>query len=721
MKGIEDLIKFLKNQNREEETIALIRDAHDFAARAHEEQYRLSGESFIVHPVNVAGIIAELELDRTSIMASLLHDVLEDTAASREEVAESFGEEVTQIVEGVTKLSRIDFKSREEHQAENLRKMFLAMAEDIRVVIVKLADRLHNMRTLEHVGENKRENKARETLDIYAPLAHRLGMFRMKWELEDLSFRYLEPEMYKELEARIDEGMRTREKDIQIAMEILQDKLSEMGVHVEISGRAKHLYSIYQKMTNDDRGLEEIYDLIAMRILTENIRNCYEVLGVVHELWKPIPGRFKDYIAVPKSNMYQSLHTTVIGPRGSPLEVQIRTWEMHRTAEYGIAAHWRYKERKKGNAGEFDRKLAWLRQLLEWQKDMQDAQEFMDSLRVDLFEDEVFVFTPRGDVVSLPRGATPVDFAFSIHTEVGNQCVGAKVNGKLVSLEYEVGNGDIVEIITSKTSSGPSQDWLKFAKTSRARNKIRRHVKQQRKQEIVVEGKEALEKELKRQGLKLREAEKEKRLEEAAQNHNLKDGEELLAAIGFGTIPVGQIVNKFFLKEEAGETDILEKFKEEAQPRVSRDRDSGVQVMGVDDIYVRLSRCCNPVPGDQIIGYITRGRGVSIHRRDCSNIKHLLADEGRTVAARWTSRQEEAYSVDLKIRAINKSGLLNEITSIISNSKLNISAINAQTSRNHTAVIDISLEVSSLQQLKDIRKKLITVDGVLSVSRESAN
>ncbi len=718
--GINELINYLEKQKRDEETIALIREAYEFASTAHSEQLRLSGESFIVHPVSVARIIAELELDGTSIVASLLHDVLEDTPTTRQEIVNKFGEEVALIVEGVTKLSRIDFKSREEHQAENLRKMFLAMAEDIRVVIVKLADRLHNMRTLEHVSGDKKESKARETLDIYAPLAHRLGMFRMKWELEDLSFRYLEPEMYRTLASKIDEGRKAREKDIRVAMEILQEKLSEMGINVEIYGRAKHLYSIYQKMANQDKEFDEIYDLIAMRILVDNIRNCYEALGVVHELWKPIPGRFKDYIAVPKSNLYQSLHTTVIGPRGSPLEVQIRTWEMHRTAEYGIAAHWRYKEKKKGNSGEFERKLAWLRQLLEWQKDMQDAQEFMDSLRVDLFEDEVFVFTPKGDVVSLPRGATPVDFAYSIHTEVGNQCVGGKVNSRLVSLEYELGNGDIVEIITSKTSSGPSQDWLKFAKTSRARNKIRRHVKQQRRQEILDEGKDALEKELKRRSIKLREAEKEKFLEEAAEYHNFKDGEELLAAIGYGTLPASQVVNKFF-KEEINETQILEKYQEEARPRVSRDRQSGVQVMGVDDLYVRISQCCNPVPGDPIIGYITRGRGVSIHRRDCSNVKHLLQDEGRTVVAKWATEQEEAYSVDLRIRAINKSGLLNEITSIISNAKLNISAINARSSENHTALIDITLEVSSLQQLKDIRKKLGKVDGVFNVTREGAN
>ncbi len=718
--GIKDLICLLEKQNRDEETISLIQKAYEFASKAHEGQIRLSGESFIVHPVSVARIIAELELDGISIVASLLHDVLEDTPISRQEIVDTFGEEVALIVEGVTKLSRIDFKSSEEHQAENLRKMFLAMAEDIRVVIVKLADRLHNMRTLDYVSEDKRESKARETLDIYAPLAHRLGMFRMKWELEDLSFSFLEPEMYKTMSSKIDESRKAREKDIQLAMEILREKLSEMGINVELYGRAKHLYSIYQKMANQDKEFDEIFDLIAMRILVDNIRNCYEVLGVVHELWKPIPGRFKDYIAVPKSNMYQSLHTTVIGPRGSPLEVQIRTWEMHRTAEYGIAAHWRYKEKRRGSGDEFERKLAWLRQLLEWQKDMQDAQEFMDSLRVDLFEDEVFVFTPKGDVVSLPRSATPVDFAYSIHTEVGNQCVGAKVNGKLVSLEYELGNGDIVEVLTSKTSSGPSRDWLKFAKTSRARNKIRRHLKQQRRQEIVDEGKDALEKEFKRRTIKLREAEKERFLEEAASYHNFKDGEELLAAIGYGTLPVSQVVNKFF-KEETDETKLLEKFQEEARPRVSRDRQSGVKVMGADDLYVRLSQCCNPVPGDPIIGYITRGRGVSIHRKDCSNVKHLLKDEGRTVVARWASEQDEAYSVDLRIKAINKSGLLNEITSVISNAKLNISAINARTSENHTALVDITLEVSSLQQLKDIRKKLNRVDGVLSVSREGAN
>ncbi len=713
------LLSTLEEQNRDRESIELVMRAHDFSSRAHSGQFRLSGEAYVEHPVGVAIIIAKLELDITSIVAALLHDVLEDTSITRQALASEFSEEVALIVEGVTKLSMIDFKSREEHQAENLRKMFLAMSEDIRVIIIKLADRLHNMRTLEGLEKDKQKQKAQETLEIYGPLAHRLGMFRIKWELEDLAFRFLEPEMYRELARKIATGRKEREKDIEIAINIMKKRLEKIDVEAELYGRPKNLYSIYQKMLLQDKDFTEIYDLMAMRVLVNSIRACYEVLGIVHELWKPIPGRFKDYIAVPKSNLYQSLHTTVIGPRGSPLEVQIRNWDMHRTAEYGIAAHWRYKEKQPGS-GVSDEKLAWLRQMLEWQREMQDAREFMDSLKVDLFEDEVFVFTPKGDVLSLPRGATPVDFAYNIHTEIGNSCVGAKVNGKLVPLEFQLDNGDIVEIMTSKTSSGPSQDWLKFAKTSRARNKIRRHIKRQRQQEIVSLGKDALEKELKRRNYRLREAEKEKLLEAEAKKHNFSNKDELLAAVGYGTLNVSQLLSAFAEKEET-DKELLKRLQQVQPSDIPRDRQGGVQVMGMNDLYIRLSRCCNPVPGDEIIGYITRGRGVSIHRKNCPNVKHLFKDEGRTVPVRWTSLQREAYLVDLEIRALNKAGLLNEITTIISNEKLSIRAITATTSKDHTARVNMTLEVSSLQQMNDLIKKILNIEGVLNVQRRTPN
>ncbi len=717
--SINTLLELLKQQSRDPEAIALIEKTYLFASRAHEGQFRISGDPFIEHPLGVAIIVAELELDITSIVAAILHDVLEDTEIEKEELIANFGEDVALLVEGVTKLSKIEFETREQEQVENLRKMFIAMAEDIRVIIIKLADRLHNMRTLKYLTLEKQIHKAQETLDIYAPLAHRLGMSKIKWELEDLSFRYLEPEMYKELARKVAAGRRDREGDIGSAIETLQSRLQANKVEADIFGRPKHLYSIFQKMLRLDKNFNEIYDLMAIRVLVTTVRVCYEVLGVVHEIWKPIPGRFKDYIAVPKSNLYQSLHTTVIGPRGTPLEIQIRTWDMHKTAEYGIAAHWKYKENKSVQ-DEYERKLSWLRQLLEWQKDLQDDHEFMNSLKVDLFADEVFVFTPRGDVISLPRGSTPIDFAYSIHTEIGDKCVGAKINGRLMTLEYQLDNGDIVDILTSKTSTGPSHDWLKIARTSRAKNKIRRHIKRQRQQEIVALGKEAFEKELKRKHIRLRESEKDKLLAEEARHHNFTDKEELLAAIGYGTLPVSVLISRLTKKEEE-ESIIWQRLEKEAPPPIDDDHQGGVQVMGMNDLYVRLSRCCNPLPGDDIIGYITRGRGVSIHRKDCPNVRHLLKDVGRTVPARWTSGQQDAYRVELVLRALNRAGLLHEITTVISNEKLNIYAASVKTVRDHTARVFIVVEVSSLQQMNDIISKLLKVEGVLNVHRGTTN
>src|SRR6056297_2585180 len=609
---IEDLLKKIRS-NMEDPDLDIVKKAYKLAEEAHEGQYRVSGEPYVEHPINVGYILADLGLDIISISAALLHDVVEDTKFTRDDIEEMFGNEVALLVDGVTKLTKLDFKSKEEHQAESLRKMFLAMAKDIRVVLIKLADRLHNMRTLEHLSREKQVLKSEETIEIYAPLAHRLGMSRMKSELEDLSFYFLQPDVYDELKKKLKENRSSRNRNIQNAISTLREKIKEQDLNAEIYGRSKHLYSIYQKMQRKEVDFSEIYDLTAVRVLVDSVRECYQVLGVVHEIWKPMPGRFKDYIAMPKSNMYQSLHTTVIGPSGDPLEVQIRTHEMHKTAEYGIAAHWRYKEGKTTD-NDYEEKLSWLRQLLEWQKDLQEPQEFMKALKIDLFEDEVFVFTPKGDVMSLPRGGTPIDFAYHIHTEVGHNCVGAKVNGKIVPLEYELNNGDIVNIITSKKSTGPSKDWLKFVKTSTARSKIKRWFKKQQRDEIIRRGKELLKREFDRQNIELSGKEREKELDRIADELGEGTRENLLESIGYNNISVKQVINKLDIKEEEISIDDLK-----STPS-TKSSDKGVTVKGVNNLKVRTAKCCNPVPGDDIVGYITRGRGISIHRRGCPNL-----------------------------------------------------------------------------------------------------
>lgn len=692
----------------------LIARAYEFARKAHEGQFRESGEPYFTHPVEVAGILTELELDVTSIAAALLHDVVEDTDISLDKIEATFGSEVALLVNGVTKLTKIDFKSKEEHQAESLRKMFLAMAKDIRVILIKLADRLHNMRTLKYTAPDKQLRKAEETIEIYAPLAHRLGMSTIKWELEDLSFRYLEPNMYYDLARKVAVSRREREDDIAAAVQAMMDKIkNETEIDAKISGRPKHLYSIYQKMVRQKKEFSEIYDLTAIRVLVHTMRECYEVLGIVHEIWKPIPGRFKDYIAMPKSNMYQSLHTTVMGPKGDPLEIQIRTWDMHRIAEFGIAAHWRYKEGRT-ETEELDKKLSWLRQLLEWQKDLQDATEFMEALKIDLFEDEVFVFTPKGDVVSLPRRATPVDFAFAIHTEIGMSCVGGKVNGKMVPLEYKLDNGDIVEVITSKSSPGPSRDWLNFVKTSRARSKIKRWFKRLQQEEVSERGRDMLEREIKRYQVDLRTLEKNGELEKAANKLGFGKYEDLYESIGYNKIGPAQVITKLNLTIQKETTVEDVKLK---TPTVKKSISKGVRVEGMNDLYVRISRCCNPVPGDEIVGYITRGRGVSVHRKDCPNVKTLEQEQERCIDVAWDIERVESYQVELELEALNQRSLLNNVTSIIAESKVNISAINARTNRDGTAKINMSLEISSLEHMNDIIKKLHMIDGVLDVHR----
>ncbi len=713
--ALEDLLEKLKSYMSEPD-LAIVKEAYDYASTAHKGVYRISGEPFIQHPLGVSMILAELELDIISVASALLHDVVEDTSITSDEIREKFGAEIALLVDGVTKLTRIKFKSKEEHQAESLRKMFLAMAEDIRVVLIKLADRLHNMRTLSYMKKEKQLEKARETIEIYAPLAHRLGISRLKWELEDLSFRFLDSDMYYEVSQKVAANRKQRETEIHEAIHILNNKLKDQGITADIYGRPKHLYSIYQKMKRKEVDFNEIYDLTAIRVIVDSVRECYEVLGLAHEIWKPIPGRFKDYIAMPKSNMYQSLHTTVIGLKGDPLEIQIRTPEMHRTAEYGIAAHWRYKEGQTRDE-DFEEKLSWLRQLFEWQKDLQEPHEFMETLKIDLFEDEVFVFTPKGDVINLPRDGTPVDFAYYIHTEVGHNCVGAKVNGKIVPLEYRLNNGDIVEVLTSN-NTGPSRDWLKFVKTSKARSKIKHWFKQQQKDEIIQRGKEILEKELKKQHIELKESEKESELKRIAEKMSKNSSDDLLEALGYNQISPKQIINKLNVVQEQMENSQLEPVDGSTISNRKRSADKGIRVKGMDNLLVRMARCCNPVPGDDITGYITRGRGVSIHRQDCPNLQKLIEeDEDRLIEVSWDDQRTESYQVDITIEAVNKKALLNEITLLIKEEQVNLISVNARTDKFNRAYIDLSLELSSLEHMRDIIGKINEIAGVLTVNR----
>ncbi|SJZ72449.1 RelA/SpoT family protein [Selenihalanaerobacter shriftii] len=722
--ALDELLDKIKGYTNDP-NLELVTNAYEFAKDAHEGQYRVSGEPFVNHPLGVAKIMAELELDVISIAGALLHDVVEDTEVSFAQLRKKFGEEITLLVNGVTKLSKIAFKSKEEQQAESLRKMFLAMAKDIRVILIKLSDRLHNMRTLEYLSKEKQQRKATETLEIYAPLAHRLGISRLKWKLEDLSFKYLEPNKYNELRNKVTQNRKEREEYIDTCIETMGESFERSGVNAHIYGRPKHLYSIYQKMVKQNKEFSEIYDLIALRVIVNTVKECYQVLGIIHEIWNPIPGRIKDYVAMPKSNMYQSLHTTVIGPKGEPLEIQIRTWKMHRTAEYGIAAHWRYKEGNQNNE-EFERKISWLRQLLEWQKDLQDATEFMETLKIDLFEDEVFVFTPKGDVISLPRDATPVDFAYNIHTDVGHTCVGAKVNDKIVPLEYKLDNGDILEILTSKNSNGPSRDWLNFVKTSKAKSKIKRWFKRQRQEEAIDKGKESLESKIRKYSIKLKEAEKEAKLEKIARKLGRSSAKDLYAAIGYNKISVSQVIKKLRPKEDQEKDKspekVLKKLKEQTKTRRTSAADKGVKVKGMDGLLVRISKCCNPVPGDDIIGYITRGRGVSVHRSDCVNIKNLLEqDSDRRIEVEWNIKQKASYEVAIEVDALNQHSLLNDLTTVVSNAQLNITAINAQTTKDGLAHIRIVLQISSLEHMNDIMNKIERIEGVLDVQRATPN
>lgn len=695
--------------------LGVVKKAYHFAKAAHEGQLRDSGEPFFNHPFEVALILADLELDLDTVAAGLLHDVIEDTNVTPEEMEREFGSQIFALVDGVTKLEKLPFKNRFEREAENLRKMIFAMAKDIRVILIKLADRLHNMRTLRYLDQERQAKIARETLDIYAPLANRLGIWSIKWEIEDLAFRYLWPEQYYDLVHQLNKKRQERENDLQLVMQILTDKLEELGVTAEIQGRPKHLYSIYQKMQRQDKSLNEIYDLLAVRVVVDSVRDCYAVLGAIHTLWKPVPGRFKDYIAMPKSNMYQSLHTTIIGPHGDLYEIQIRTWEMHRIAEKGVAAHWMYKEglgSKKEDT--VNTKVQWLREAVEWLQEMKDPQEFMESVKIDLFEDEVFVFTPKGDVKSLPKGSTPVDFAFDVHTDVGLRCIGAKINGKIQPLDYQLKNGEFVEILTSKTPN-PSQDWLSFVKTSKARNKIRSYLKEEQRDVSVMRGRELLEKELKKHNLDVKEYLSSGKLVETAKRYGHSNPDDLFASIGFGRINANQVMQKLAGKEleKRRRSSVLTKIK---QPRHREAK--GVDVKGVDNLLIRFSKCCTPVPGDEIVGYVTRGRGVSIHRADCPNYYSLLEqDPGRKIDVSWNIQEKESFPVELELRAVDRINMLSAIMNTISEGQTNIEAVNTRKLKDDLALILLTVDIHDLNHMQSLINRLRQVDGVVSVRR----
>ncbi|NMP22506.1 RelA/SpoT family protein [Sulfobacillus harzensis] len=689
--------------------------AMTFAEEAHRGQSRASGDPYVAHPLAVASILADLKMDAPTITAALLHDVVEDTAYTLDDIEERFGAEVAQLVDGVTKLDRLEARTREEEQAENLRKMFLAMAKDIRVILIKLADRLHNMRTLKHLTADRVQRIAKETMEIYAPLAHRLGIFRIKWELEDLAFQHLQPAAFQEMKELVAMKRQEREAAVEAIIAELKGRLEAVGMVSEVSGRAKHLYSIYQKMYKQGKDFQEIYDLMAVRVLVESVKDCYAVLGLVHSLWKPIPGRFKDYIAMPKSNLYQSLHTTVIGPHGEPIEVQIRTFEMHHTAEYGIAAHWRYKEGGKGDR-DFEQKLSWLRQLLEWQRDMRDASEFMETLKVDLFSDEVFVFTPKGDVIDLPAGANPIDFAYRIHTDVGNHCVGAKVNGRIVPLSTPLESGDIVEVLVNRKSPGPSIDWLSIVHTSQAKTRIRQWLRRERRQEHVARGQDILERELRRQSLTL----SEERLLEIVRKLGYASIEDVAVALSEGNttgpVLVGRIREEIAHAEKSAAPVIPLPTKRKGPRPESA---SGVLVRGEGRMLTRLARCCQPVPGDPIIGFLTRGRGVSVHRLGCPNEKELARDPERLIEVSWDVSGAELtrHPVELRVYALDRPGLLADVANVVADS--NIISAKARGFRDHTAVVEVHLEVQNLVQLTHIIGKLEGLPYVQRVDRVS--
>ena len=722
---LDELAEYNENYNEE-----LIGKAFDMALDLHDGQMRKSGEPYMIHPIAVAIILAQLGMDDETIIGGLLHDVVEDTEYTREQLVEDFSEEVALLVDGVTKLGSIKFDSKEQQQAENMRKMFLAMSKDIRVLIIKLADRLHNMRTAQFWSPAKQKEKSRETLDIYAPLATRLGIYTVKFELEDIALQYLKPKIYEELKSEVTEKREHRLNFINSVIREITESLDEMGMNYDISGRSKHLYSVYRKMVLQKKQLDEIFDLTAVRVIVESVRDCYAVLGQVHTMWKPIPGRFKDYIAMPKPNMYQSLHTTVLGDNGEPFEIQIRTYEMHRVAEYGIAAHWKYKEGKSGkDQSKEDMKLAWLRQTIEWQQELKDPEEFMETLKMDLFSSQVFVFTPQGEVMDLPAGATPLDFAFKIHTEVGCKCVGAKINGKMVPIDHQLTNGDIVEIVTSSNSSGPSVDWLKIAKSSTARTKIRQFLRKENKSDDVARGKEALDRYIRKKGYDPAQVAKASFLNRAVKEANIGTQEEVFVQLSKGGTPMGKFAAYLFKyfndeNEKKAEEIVLpeiETKKDRAKAKEERHQrnNPGITVKGADNLMIRIARCCNPVPGDDIVGFITKGRGISVHRKDCSNIKSMPEEErARFIDVEWESLKEgKAYNADICVIGLDRKGIFSDISRTCEDMDVNISGVNAKAGKNESVKITLTLSITSTQQMQKVLRKLRLVDGVNSVFR----
>ncbi|MFD1065360.1 RelA/SpoT family protein [Oceanobacillus locisalsi] len=706
-----------------DEDVALVERAYEFAKESHKDQFRKSGEPYIIHPVQVAGILAELQMDAETISAGFLHDVIEDTNVTFEQLEEAFNHEIAALVDGVTKLGKIRYETKEAQQAENHRKMFVAMARDLRVIMIKLADRLHNMRTLKHLPPEKQRRISNETLEIFAPLAHRLGISTIKWELEDTALRYLNPQQYYRIVQLMKQKREERESYIQEVIDDLSQEFDAVNIKAEMSGRPKHLYSIYQKMVNQKKQFNEIYDLLAVRILVDNIKDCYAVLGIIHTNWKPMPGRFKDYIAMPKQNLYQSLHTTVIGPKGDPLEVQIRTKEMHDIAEYGIAAHWAYKEGKAKGKSSFEEKLSWFREILEWQSDTHDAEEFMESLKIDLFSDMVYVFTPKGEVIELPSGSIPIDFAYKIHTEIGNKTIGAKINGKMEPLDYTLRNGDIVDVMTSKHSYGPSQDWLKMVQTSQAKSKIKQFFKKQQRDENIVKGREAVEREIRAFDIEPKEVLTHDNLQRVFDKFNFTNDEDMYAAVGYQGITASLIATRLTERirhsrelNQDLETKIEEVKTDKARP--SSKKDSGIEVAGVNNLLVRIAKCCNPVPGDDILGYITKGRGVSVHRADCPNVQ---TDEARQryIDVKWKTQSAEnkQYHVDLEITGYDRRGLLNEVLQAVNGTKTNITHVNGRSDRNKMAVIQITILIHNTNHLKKVVEQIKQIREVYTVTR----
>ena len=711
----------------------IIEKAYRLAVEAHKDQKRKSGEPYIIHPLKVAYILAELELDKETITAGILHDTIEDTPYTYENIVELFSEEVANLVDGVTKLGKLSYSTKEEMQAENYRKMFMAMAKDIRVILIKLADRLHNMRTLNYMTEAKQREKAQETLDIYAPLAHRLGISKIRTEMEDLCFKYLNPDAYEDLKEKIERKQIEREDFVKSIVSDLKQRMEQSGIKGKVVG-SKHFFSIYKKMVNQNKTLDQIYDLFAVRAIVDTVRDCYGVLGVVHTMYTPMPGRFKDYIAMPKPNMYQSLHNTLIGPEGEPFEVQIRTWDMHRTSEYGIAAHWKYKEggknnaNKKGNSEEA--KLTWLRQILEWQKDMSDNKEYLDTIKLDLniFNDQVYAFTPQGKVVSLPKGSTTIDFAYMIHSAVGNKMVGARVNNKMVSIEYKIQNGDRIEILTSQNSKGPSRDWLSVVKSSQARTKINQWFKKEFKEENILKGRELIEKDMKKKNYVPSELFKTEWMQIVLNKFGFRDWDALCAAVGHGGVKEGQVTNRLaeeYLREKKKQEDqnvLLDALNNDIVQKLERHKSkSGVVVKGIGDVAVRFSKCCNPVPGDEIVGFVTRGRGVTIHRTDCINVMNLTEDDRhRLIEAEWDvegkGMANVSYLASIRIVGTDRVGLMMEVSKVFTDEDVSVKSLTIKTTKT-TAIFDVAIEVKGKEQLEKIIKRLMKLNDILEIER----